>query len=392
MMKKYIFGVLFFLGCFFMCLSTNVGLVEAASIATTVTPDAYNGRNISIKLDGLSIRTSVIKVHEVELCQYNQEDGETCEGYEEYVIDADTYYIKSLNTVEYEASGQMSETINYTVVSQEDGDKKLLIESYYNRTLLANTLITYTLSTLNQRVVINPDAQGNSLHVYDNVQYTAVRKINISITLTEDENKTYSGLVYICELLNEKLENCGDYVLSGSSADYYIQSFSDGLKYINFYLITKGNSITSTEELLAANSEKFRLISKNIYLDTVGPEITFQEGGQWMYVEAGSKYTAQKATCQDAIFSNATCVVTNDLDVVRINYNTDKYQIVTYEATDLIGNVSSVAVKIKVEIAEEENNLTTILLVSVAVVVVTGLVLGYFLIKSHEKKKKISYI
>ena len=132
-------------------------------------------------------------------------------------------------------------------------------------------------------------------------------------------------------------------------------------------------------------------MSKKIILDTVGPKITI-EGGQWIFVPVGSKYKAQDATCRDSTFTVDECKVDNDLDVVRINYKEDNYQLITYSATDRLGNTSSVVVKVKVEIPINNSGSMIAILVSVGVILVTFSILGVILYNNHQKKKKLSYI
>ena len=134
-------------------------------------------------------------------------------------------------------------------------------------------------------------------------------------------------------------------------------------------------------------------ISKKIYLDTVGPKIKI-EGGQWIFVESGKRYKQQEATCSDAVFPSPKykCTVNNDLDIVRIDYTKDDYQLITYSAVDELGNISNVVVKIKVEIAENDNSGLIAIIISGVVVLVTFSILGVVVYKNNQKKKKLSYI
>ena len=133
------------------------------------------------------------------------------------------------------------------------------------------------------------------------------------------------------------------------------------------------------------------LISKRIVLDTVGPKITI-EGGQWIFVESGKKYSEQKATCVDAVFPGDSCEVTNDLKVVRIDYKSNKYQLITYEATDRLGNTSSIAVKVKVEIITKDNSVAIAVIGGAVILLITVTILGVIVYKNGQKKKKLSYI
>ena len=100
----------------------------------------------------------------------------------------------------------------------------------------------------------------------------------------------------------------------------------------------------------------------------------------------------QKATCKDEVFKDDECITKNDYAVVGIDYESDNYQIVTYEATDRLGNITNLSVKIKVDQVKEDNSLTTWLIVAGGIMAVTCIILTYVLLKNAEKKKKMSYI
>ena len=391
-MKKYVFSILLFLGCFFVSLTMNTS--ETLAVSETVVVDAYDSRKINVTIEELSPRTQVINIHEIEYC--NDTSDPACK---EVLVGANNRVIfKILNTVSFEVDMNRTTTavIDYTIQSLSDGLKRFFVEpmndnepmkAYYH-------IFEYELSTLNQRIVINADGNGNPLHVYDNLQYISVRVLPITIELLPDEiEKTYSGLVYVCEVDNV----CRDYELEDNLINFSLDSYGDGLKQLNIYLVKKGYTIDQKKlEMELKNESKVRLVSKNIYLDTVGPEISVDGAGDswvWAYVEAGKKYVAVKAVCKDAVFTEDDCVVSNDSEIVKLNYNTDKYQFVTYEATDRLGNTTSIPVKIKVEISTgEEKGIGLYLGISIAVLAVTGIVLTYVLIKNNEKKKKLSYI
>ena len=241
-------------------------------------------------------------------------------------------------------------------------------------------------STLNQRIVINPDAEGKPTYTFDYTQYTKVRANSVTIELFEDEYVEYNGDVYICEFYNN-LDHCHKYTIGKNTLNFYISSLNDGEKIVNFYLVKKDKTVTD-DKFTDANST---LISKKIVLDETGPKISV-EGGQWVFVPAGQKYKEQKATCADATFTTDSCSVTNDLEIVRINYKTEKYQLITYTAKDRLGNVSNVVVKIKVEIPVDNTDTMVTLLICAGVVAVTFTILGIAVYKNHQKKKKLSYI
>ena len=395
-MKKYIFMLLFFLGCFFACLSTEVNLVEA--VTAKVTTDSYDSRKITIALDDVDAGLNRIIINEVRLCQAG--DMNCQEVIYRNGSNIEKKQVIFLYSQEFiRIAEDRTATLTYNIRSEGDGLKYFYIATYADQSLNTNYsyFLEHSLSTLSERITVNPDGNGNPMHEYDAVQYTSVRKINFDIKLLESElegeGATYSGLVYVCEFAEEKLSRCGEYLVGSDTLEYYISSYGDGQKLIEFFVGYKDTtydlSVPDVSTVLTKDTAK--QVSKKLYLDTVGPEISI-EGGNWVYVEAGKKYTAQKATCTDAIFNEDVCSVTNDLNVVSIRYDTEDYQIVTYEASDRIGNVSSVSVKIKVEIPQKGNNTGVYIAISVGVLLVTFLILGWVLIKNNEKKKKMSYI
>lgn len=388
-MKKYFFAILFFLGCLFVNFNIDNSVTNASAIFS-VTTDAYNSRKITISLEGLNPRTNYIKINEVEYCQ---EGEESCNS---YFISTNTYLRKIADTYGEKSLLETvtSTTLDYEITTSDDGMKYYLIETYGNdgATFLEYILIEYKLSTLSERVVLNPNAQGKPTHFYDFVQYSSVRKTNIAISLLDDEKiYNYSGIVYVCEEIDEKNTNCGEYDLNLDVVDYYIKSYGDGVKVLNVHLVHMGQSIVDLTKLDAELDTKATLISKKIHLDTIGPEITI-EGGKWIFLESGERYEVQGATCKDAIFPDYECSVTNDANIIGIDYTSDNYQIVTYEATDRLGNTTSEAVKIKVDTTQKDNSIGLYLGISAGVLAITFTILGYILIKNHEKKKKMSYI
>lgn len=395
-MKKYVFSVLFFLGCFFMCLTQNVNTVKA-DVTSTIDVDSYDSRKISIKLEGLHVRTAVVKVHEINYCN----EGEA--GCNSTMVGTQTLFFNIVNSTEIPITFDERDaaTIEYNIISEGDGEKNYFVEPFrddagnlVSMSSLYYHVFKYNLSTLTQRVVVNADGNGKPLYEFDNVQYTAVRTLPITISFSEYERKnTYSGLVYICEGSGNV---CREYVVDNEPINFSIDSYGDGNKQLNIYLVKLNQTInTNANNLQEELKGKSTFVSKNIYLDTVGPEISVEGKGNswvWVHLEPGQKYDVADTVCKDAVFSNDECVVSNDANVVRIDYNSDKYQFVTYEATDRLGNTTSIPVRIKVAHVEAESNVLMYIMIPVVVMVITGAILGYFLLKSHDKKKKMSYI
>lgn len=377
---------------------TFINAQEAESTLIEIEENRYDSRKVTITFHDLQPRTEIIKINEIEYC------SEGSQGCAATIVGTDTYFFKILNTTDFYVvlGDTRTASIEYEIISEDDGEKNYFAQPVYvdvstNEQIpltRSYRLFKYTLSTLNQRVVINPDGNGTPRHVYDNLQYISVRTLPVNVELLESElEANYSGLVYICE----SGKSCRDYsVNDGGDIKFSIDSYGDGLKQIDIYLVKKGINIDTTNLVNELeNKDKAKKISKEIYLDTVGPEIYVEGAGDswvWAFVEAGKKYEEAKALCKDAVFGEDTCQVTNDASVVNLKYNIDAYQIVTYEATDRLGNTTSVAVKVKVEIAEPKDNTMTYIAISGGILALTAVVLGYFLIKSHEKKKKMSYI
>ena len=385
-MKKYILGVFFFLGVLFVSLISNGNIVRADTTAT-VTTDPYDSRKISIELVGLINRTNRIEVHEVVTCLPGEE------GCQKYVVGEEKYF-KILTTVEYvNLTVDLSAILDYTITTPGDGEKEFYIVPFEGANVLDSysCYFTHQLSTLTQRVVVNPDGNGNAKHVYDHIQYSPVRKLSVSVNLFDVEYEKYTGDVYICEMMGEEMVHCGDYVIDDNTMDYYLTSYGDGKKYLHIYLVKKGNSIGDTNNILQELKDEAIVIAKDIYLDTIGPEITI-DGGNWVFVGANEKYQEQRATCKDAVFENDPCIATNDYSVVGIDYSDSRYQIITYEAIDKLGNISTVPVKVKVNQEVKDDSLTVWLIVCGGIMLATFTVLGYVLMKNHEKKKKLSYI
>ena len=400
-MKKYIFSIMFLLGCFFFTLQTQP--VKADNMSAEVTSDAYDTRLITIELKGIYSRVKSVNVYEIVYCDQDGEeiDGKTCSEYDlgidnkqtlifAKLTDQGTFY--ALVDASEGANNYYNATITYQVSSANDGVRHFYVEAlmYDQAQPSYSCVFQYNLSTLNQRVIINPDAQGVPLHVYDHKQYSPSRVLNIDIQLTEDEiNDIYSGDIYIFEEGVSKYS----YLFSDNNIfNFGLESYGDGLKKIEIYLLKKGQTIDqNTDVKTQLNANKAQIISKEIYLDTIGPNISI-EGGQWILVEAGKKYQPQDATCVDAVFQTDECIVTNDAGIVELDYNSTQHQFITYEARDRLGNVRTLHVNVKIQQKEDNSSIVTTLVVSGCVLGITATILGYILIRNNEKKKKISYI
>ena len=397
-MKKYIFSILFFLGCFFLCSAVQTNLVHAEGITYSIEEDEYDSRIITIKLQGINARTTKFRVHEVEEVETCESGDTTCSV---LIIGGEEKKLKFLNpqdeAVEFHlAQPSVTAEFTYTIDSDSDGDKLFYIEAWFQAGANPNysCLVEYTLTTLSQRVVVNPDGNGNALHVYNHMQYSPSRVLSIQIDLLEDEiDNVYSGEVYIFE---ENVNKYSYWIIGNEPFDFGLESYGDGIKNISIYLVKKDVVINENanvlDQLNSPNEAKAKKISKKIHLDTIGPEITIP-GGTWVVIPQGEKYSPSKeAPCKDAVFTEDACYVSHDADIVRIDYTTDRYQTVTYEATDRLGNTKTLSVRIKVEQNTGNGDMTLVLLISGAVLAITVGILAYILIKNSEKKKKISYI
>ena len=401
MMKKYFFTLIFMFSFFFFGLTSNVVSAAEGPMQYTIDlADSYDNRIIDITITNYNGYARSFLISELAVCSVEEEDS--CQKYaraKNNDIDYSDIFMKvvgeetRINIPQDNVDGELLQTTRYTIQTVSDGDIFILIQclsgsgGIMSGTEQDYAFGVYKLSTLNQRIVINADAEGKPTYSYDNIQYTPTRNNKINIGLFTDEYVTYNGEVYVCEYYQEANHKCLKYTISEDAINYYFESYGDGEKTVNFYLVKRDQTITDNN-FTDTNST---LISKKIILDTVGPKITI-EGGQWIFVPVGSKYKAQNATCRDSTFTTEECIVDNDLDIVRINYKEDNYQLVTYSATDKLGNTSSVVVKVKVEIPTDNTGSMIAILVSVGVILVTFSILGVILYSNHQKKKKLSYI
>ena len=390
-MKKCIFAIMLFLGSLLFGFNNEVNLVEAGNSQPEeiFVADAYDKRKLTITVEDVPNQAILAKVYEVRQCAPSDS---SC-------IQLGHIKVEVFDMVEYTVSVGESKIVklDYRIVTENDGKKTIMVvfyESRENENSCRTVMFDYELSTIGDRIVLNPDGNGKPLHRYDGVEYTSVRNLPISINLTQEEKEKYSGIVYICEEGSSPIE----FDIYKEKLNVSLLSYGDGTKVIKFYFV-KSNVTPPTytenlESFLATGAEE---VVKNIYLDTVGPKIYVKgedENWVWVYLEAGKTYRDQQPICIDAVFSEDSCNVKNDLDVVSIKYDTENYQFVTYEASDRLGNVTMVTAKIKVEIIDttERDNWILGLAISGGVMLVVFIVLGYILIKNHEKKKKISYI
>lgn len=398
-MKKYFFALMFMFSFFFVGFtSSEVSAAEGPMNYTINLADSYDNRIVDIVVSNYQGYARSFLITELAKCDVDEQAS--CQLYERAKnskLDLSHIYMKVVGeevrvAIPFDELKGADFTTRYTIQTQSDGEIYILVQclSGSGAIMAGNDDVyafgTYKLSTLNQRIVINPDAEGKPTYTYDYIQYTKVRANSVSIELFEDEYSEYNGDVYICEFYNE-VDHCHKYTIGKSALNFYISSLNDGEKTINFYLVKKDKTVTDNK-FSDANST---LIAKKIVLDETGPKISV-EGGQWVFVPAGQKYKEQKATCVDATFTTDSCSVTNDLEIVRINYKTEKYQLITYTAEDRLGNVSNFVVKIKVEIPVDNTDTMVTLLICAGVVAVTFTILGIAVYKNHQKKKKLSYI
>lgn len=386
-MKRYVFVVMLFFSCLFVGLTMRSTPIEAAEATDELyTVDPYDHRKLTITVQGVNQRAKTAKVYEFNYCYLGSDPG---------CVKIAEQSVQVLHTTEYsvQVGSDGKVELEYTVAAQNDGIKNIMVVFYADTTEIPGVLFSYELSTLAQRIILNPDGNGRPLHRYDNVEYSSVRNIPIIINLTEEEKEKFSGKVYIGEE-NGKLN---EFDLYDDDLNVSLLSYGDGEKKISFYFVKKGQTVIGGNDLKGELNVKAQFESKSIYLDTVGPKIYVDGAGEnwvWVYLERGEKYVDQKPVCKDAVFEEDSCDVKNDLDVAKIDYSKDGYQFVTYRATDRLGNVNNITAKIKIEIDDDNKNgeWKTWGIIAGSVMVLVSLTLGYVLIKNNEKKKKISYI
>ena len=399
-MKKYIFAIIFFLGCFFLSLNPQTVSAEA-SMSATVTSDAYDKKMITIKLQDINAYVKNVKVYPIRYCEASETTVDGCQDYNNIGLNGASYKFEKLDDgTSYSLtpdegsnldSSYYTATIVYNIKADTDGKKDFYVEALINGSAQSamSCLFSYDLSTLDQRIIINSDAQGKPTHVYDHIQYSPSRVLNITIDFNEIElSEKYSGEVYFFE---SGVAKYSYWEADKHGFNFGLESYGDGIKRIDVYLLKKNEVIDLNGDVRNQLKSRAELISKEIYLDTIGPNISIT-GGQWVLVKAGERYKAQAATCVDAVFSEDECVVTNDANIIDLDYSSSKHQIITYEAKDKLGNVRTLHVNVKIEQKEDNSGVVTTWVTIGCVLAITATVLGYILIRNNEKKKKISYI
>ena len=199
-------------------------------------------------------------------------------------------------------------------------------------------------------VVINPNSVGEPKNMYDDIQYTSSRDIDIAINIDEDVLANYDPLFKICEIIpgstidqTREQEKCSTYSSEQGIKKFQLSGRGDGEKTIKitFSYVSGGLSGTYTE-------------TKKIVLDTTGPVIDLT-GGEYVYLLQGETYSELGATCTDDSGVNLeACTV--EIGEANIDMNKKGYQYIRYRAEDFLGNEVNVNRKVVVEIPEEKSS------------------------------------
>ena len=158
-MKKYLFSIIFLLGCFFMTLGLSFNTVYAVDDVNVrnITGDTRNSRLITIQADNLLESTKSISVSEIEYCPYASEsecteynltrarkvNGSTQEVRYRIIDNTTTIY------TEFELKDTSVE-LKYEISTQNDGIKHFSPSSIVSKFLYCsgNSLPTNTIFPL----------------------------------------------------------------------------------------------------------------------------------------------------------------------------------------------------------------------------------------------------
>lgn len=233
----------------------------------------------------------------------------------------------------------------------------------------------------------NKNENGDPIYNIENRQYTRSRDIVITINLSEQELIDYDNKFNICEVIpssdtssSGETERCSFYSITKKSHNFQIYGTNDGKKEIRVYFYSN-----FANQSIAASA------SNLIYLDTVGPAISLN-GGEYVFVPSGKKYSDQGATCEDGsdiVSENGCNVVTQSYE---IDYKKDGYQYIRYTAVDFLGNETNMLRKVMVEQKSEKKGLDLYWYFAIGAVVIVTLAMGYIVIKNKEKQKNQSVL
>ena len=198
-------------------------------------------------------------------------------------------------------------------------------------------------------VVFNPNSNGEGNYVYDGIQYTLSRDIDIAINVEQSELDTYDTMFNICEYISassidntREQEKCSSYLTEQGNKRFQISGRNDGEKKLIIYFYSNFE-----------NKAVARKIEKKITLDTTGPIINLT-GGEYIYLLQGEIYSELGATCEDdSGVVSETCVV--EIEPANIDMNKKGYQYIRYKAVDFLGNEVNTTRKIVVEQIEEKS-------------------------------------
>lgn len=240
-----------------------------------------------------------------------------------------------------------------------------------------------------EEVVFNPDSNGNGAHIYEGVQYTSARDIDIKINMDEEVLQEYDTMFRICEYIpastinnTRSEEKCATYSTDNGVKRFQLSGRGDGEKTINIYFYNDYNPNV-------VNDSVVKTIEKKIVLDTTGPIIELI-GGEYIYLLQSEDYEELGATCiDDSGVANETC--TPVIGEANIDKTKEGFQYIRYSAEDFLGNEVIVTRKIVVEMPKEKKDYTYWYTAGGGVIVL-ALFLGWVVIKNKEKQKQQSSV
>ena len=237
-----------------------------------------------------------------------------------------------------------------------------------------------------EEVVFNPDSNGTATHVYEDVQYTSARDIDIKINIEQEDLDEFDTMFDVCEFIpastinnTKSQDKCSSYLTEQGVIRFQISGRGDGEKKISLYFysdFSDKNSIVKT-------------IEKKIVLDTTGPIIDLT-GGEYIYLLQDEEYEELGATCtDDSGVTNETCEI--DIGEANIDKHKEGFQYIRYTAEDFLGNEVIATRKIVVEIPEKKVNYTYWIFAGIGIAILAA---GLFVVvlKNKDKQKQQSSV
>ena len=115
-------------------------------------------------------------------------------------------------------------------------------------------------------VVFNPNSSGEGTYIYDEVQYTSARDIDVAINIEEETLSKYDTMFDICENIPASAINstrpevkCSSYLTQQGVNRFQISGRGDGEKEISIYFYNdysdKNSVVKAIEKTIAKIAE-----------------------------------------------------------------------------------------------------------------------------------------